>query len=194
MPMRDWGIGLEDLTDYYHRYGLRFTDKGINKDTETWILMKGIIDQVVGHRKKLSSRSSRGFSPREIDFVGLRINHQCELKEVRLIQCRETVNSGDVDKILESMEYVPYLTGIIENARTKQILSKYVTYVKISKTAKEQLEKEGMKLLSFKEMVNKLLLHLNVLDEIGRKGFMREPILWVLQSLKNNGYLKSRHP
>ena len=47
MPLRDWGIGLEELTEYYHRYGLRFTDNKINKESQLWIMSRGFIDQVV---------------------------------------------------------------------------------------------------------------------------------------------------
>ena len=39
MPIKDWGLGLEELTEYYHRYGLRFTDKGINKESQIWFII-----------------------------------------------------------------------------------------------------------------------------------------------------------
>ena len=192
MPLRDWGLGLEELTDYYHRYGLRFTDKGINPETQTWILMRGVIDQVAPFTiKKNSKKPHKGWTPRELDFVGLRIDYNCELKEVRLIQCRETVNIGHVQEILNSMDYVPYLTGIIENAKKKEILSKCISFVKITSTAKEECEKNGIMLISFKDMVKKLLLHLEVMEELKRKGFMREPIPWFLRSLKDSGFLKT---
>lgn len=191
MPLRDWGIGLEELTEYYHRYGLRYTDDEINKESQLWIMSRGFIDQVVPYSKlKRDPMKFRGWKPREVDLVGVCIN-QRELKidEIRLIQCKESINIGHVSDIATSLEYIPMLTGTILNARKEEKLTKYVSYVKISKQAKIELEKQGIKLLSFKEMTDKLLQHIDFIAKIKRKGFMREPLLWMLRSLRDNKFL-----
>lgn len=62
MPLRDWGLGLEELTEYYHRYGLYFTDFGINKTSQNWFMTRGVIDQT-------PQRTTHKKTKKSIDFI-----------------------------------------------------------------------------------------------------------------------------
>ena len=189
MPLRDWGIGLEELTEYYHRYGLAYTDEGINKETQLWIMSRGFVDQVVSVSKKNPLKNT-GWKPREVDLVGVRINYnELKIDEIRLIQCKESVNLSHTHHIQSSLEYVPRLIPIILNARKEEKLTRYVSCVTITDSARKRLEEYGIKCLLFEEMTNKLLQHIDVLIKIKRRGFMNEPLLWMLRSLRDRKFL-----
>lgn len=192
MPLRDWGLGLEELTEYYHRYGLYFTDFGINKTSQNWFMTRGVLDQTPQSTTHKITKKSFGFwSPTEIDLVGLRINHKCQIEEVRLIQCKEHINSDMVRKIAESF-LMPKLAGIIWEARKNGILTKYVTYVNIDTKAKKLASDNDIELLSFDTMVEKLLQVTVIFERLKRKGFAREPTLWMLRSLKKAGFFDKK--
>lgn len=71
----------------------------------------------------------------------------------------------------------------------KDILTKYVAYVEISPKAKSILTENKIQLLSFTEMITKLLLLNDVLVSLNRKGFMREPTMWMLRALRDKRFL-----
>lgn len=102
MPLREWGLGLEQVTEYYHKYGLYFTDKGMNNPTsQLWFVDRGIIDQ---GSKAFKPKGKEGYSglwsPLEIDLVGIRLNNATgNLEEIRLIQCKEKVIPKEAEKI-----------------------------------------------------------------------------------------------
>ena len=188
MPLRDWGLGLEELTEYYHRYGLYFTDFKINWPSQNWFITRGIVDQTPQRTTHKKSKKTFGFwSPMEIDLVGFRINYKCEIEEVRLIECKEKVTPAMVPRIARSM-LMPRIGGLTIQAEKQKMLTKLVSYVTISPTAKKRLEANNIQLLSFDTMIEKLL-QLNLsLRKIKRKGFAREPPLWMLDSLERKGF------
>lgn len=189
MPLREWGLGLEQITEYYHKYGLYFTDPGMNNQaSQMWFIDRGLIDQ---GRKPFKSKGKKFFglwSPLEIDLIGLRLNNVTgDLEEIRLIQCKEKVTPKEANKIIESFVYFPRLTSIMREKRN--ILTKYVAYVDISPKAEKLLIENKINLLSFKEMTTKLLLLNDVLIQLKRKGFLREPTMWMLRALKDNKFI-----
>ena len=185
MPMRDWGIGLEELTEYYHRYGLYFTNFGMNKISQNWFMTRGVVDQTPSTTQITKKGHSR-WSPTELDLVGFNINHKCQIEEVRLIQCKEHVNSGTMGKIAASF-LMPKLAGIFIKAERNGILTKYVAYVTIDPKAEKLAKDDGIDLLSFRTMIEKLLQVTVVFERLKRKGFAGEPTMWMLRSLKNAG-------
>lgn len=184
MPLRDWGLGLEEITEYYHRYGLYYTDFGLNKPSQHWFMTRGIVDQTFKY--SITSDVSLRL-PMEIDLIGFRISHDCKIQEVRLIQCTETVTTSKAQDIAKSM-LMPKLSGIMDSAQRKKILSKYVSYVKITPDAKEILQENTIRLLSFDTMMQQLIKMLITLKKIKRKGYAREQPLWLLRTLVDKGY------
>lgn len=190
MPLREWGLGLEQVTEYYHKYGLYFTDKGMNNPTsQVWFIDRGIIDQ---GRRSFKFKGKKKFfglwSPLEIDLVGLRLNiANGDLEEIRLIQCKEKVTPKEANQIIHSFTYFPRLQGIMTGK--SKMLTKYVAYVDITPKAEKLLMENKISLLSFREMITKLLLLTDVLIELRRKGFMREPAVWMLRALKDNKFI-----
>lgn len=166
MPLREWGLGLEQITEYYHKYGLYFTDPQMNNPTsQMWFIDRGLIDQ---GRKPFKSKGKKYYtlwSPLEIDLIGIRLNNATgDLEEIRLIQCKEKVTPKEANKIIESFVYLPRLTSIMREK--KNILTKYVTYVDISPKAEKLLLENKINLLSFKEMTKKFLTTSHILHQI----------------------------
>ena len=192
MPLKDWGLGLEEITDYYHRYGLYYTDFGLNKESQNWFITRGVVDQTPKSTVHKKSKKKFGFwSPMEIDLVGFWIDHKCKIKEVRIIQCKENIETSMVPQIADSM-LMPRLGGLSTEAQKQKILTKYVSYVTISEPAKKRLVNNGIKLLSFNTMIEKLLQMIIGYEKMKRKGFSMEPGLWMLRSLKFNGFFDEK--
>lgn len=192
MPIREWGLGLEDLTEYYHRYGLYFTDFGLNKISQNWFFTRGVVDQTfqwATHPKTKRDFSLR--SPVEIDLVGFRVSNDCQIEEVRLIQCKEHCTAKMVPRIARSM-LMPKLSGIIWEAQKRKIFSKYLSFVTIEPKAKKMLKDNEIKLLSFKTMIKQLLRLTLIFERIKRKGFSREPLFWMLQSLLKDEFIDEK--
>lgn len=192
MPLKDWGLGLEELTEYYHRYGLYYTDFAINKESQNWFITRGLVDQAFHNIKHWKSKKNFSVrSPMEIDLIGLRIDHKCKLREVRLIQCKEHVDFSMIQNIERSM-LMPRIGGLTWEAEKQKILTKFVSYVTISSTAEEKLKNDRIGLLSFELMLEKLLRLVISLKKIGRKGFAREPTLWMIRSLMDKGFFDQK--
>lgn len=192
MSIRNWGLGLEQLTELYHKYGLYWQD--VNPELQNWFIDRGTLDEKrlpIGTRTKsvnpMAPLKIRGYAT-EMDLIGFRLNIKGNLEEIRLIQCKEKVGSNDVQKLLKSFEYFPRMMGI---SRYKpEIMTKCVAYVNISPKARLALTERDTILLSFQDMVKKLLSLIESTTEKRRTFFLQEPILWMLRTLKDQGYVQ----
>ena len=71
MGLKEWGQGLELLTDYYYRYA---KEKSKN---ERWFTTGAII----GEKKK-----SGGRYPVEIDLMAFLVDDNCKIKKIHSVQ------------------------------------------------------------------------------------------------------------
>lgn len=178
MPVRDWGIGLEELTEYYHRYGLYYTDNGLNRKSQNWFMTRGVVDQ----SPKFNKKGKKTRPVNEIDLVGIRVSDRGRLNEIRLIQCTESVYPKTIRKLVRSFQ-MPRMFGPTRGAGRRKIFTRCVSCVKISKDAEDMLNRDGVTILRFEEMAYKLLRLIIALKKMRRKGVVIEPPLWLIRSL-----------
>ena len=170
MGLKEWGQGLELLTDYYYRYA----KKGSDKKPERWFTTGAII----GEKKK-----SGGRYPVEIDLMAFLVDDNCKIKKIHSVQCKEAVNGTNADKLLKKFT-INTVKELLGHAKDKRILRHVVSYVKINNPAKKKLErKKGLELLPFNDMVSDIIDMNTKYAKEGRKGYEREAIGWLVTSL-----------
>ena len=168
MGLKEWGQGLELLTDYYYRYA---KEKSKN---ERWFTTGAII----GEKKK-----SGGRYPVEIDLMAFLVDDNCKIKKIHSVQCKEAVNGTNANKLLKKFT-INTVKELLGHAKDKRILRHVVSYVKINNPAKKKLErKKGLELLPFNDMVSDIIDMNTKYAKEGRKGYEREAIGWLVTSL-----------
>ena len=168
MGLKEWGQGLELLTDYYYRYA-----KTSGKN-ERWFTTGAII----GEKKK-----SGGTYPVEIDLIAFLVDNNCKIKQIHSVQCKEAVNGSNADELLNKFT-INTVKTLLKHAEKKGILTKVVSYVKINDPSKKKLErKKGLELLPFNDMVSDIIDMNTKYAKEGRKGYERETIGWLVTSL-----------
>jgi hypothetical protein len=173
MGLKEWGQGLEELTEYYYRYA-----KELGKG-EKWFVTNGVI----GERKKSGSRS-----PVEIDLIAFLIDDSCKIKKIHAIQCKEGVKGEkEADKVLAAFN-VSTINELFRNARRRGILEKVVAYVEINDAAEKKLERR-VKLVYLLDMVLELVDFFDMYNKQGRKGYEGEGIIWLLKRLRTHMFL-----
>jgi len=172
MPLREWGLGLEALTECYFKY--------ITK----CVVERGRAYQVP---KLIHYPGRKQFSvpyPAEIDLIAVSPGS----KQVTLITCKEDFDEKIAKETLRQFaghrKEIKQWLGFRDGA-----IFQYATYVKATKDAKKILKKKGFVLLSAGEMISQLINYYHEATP-GRKGVQREPILWLLQTLDSGGLLK----
>ena len=168
MGLKEWGQGLELLTDYYYRYA-----KKPNKN-EIWFTTGAII----GEKKK-----SGGRYPVEIDLIAFLVDNNCKIKQIHSVQCKEAVNGSNADKLLKKFT-INTVKTLLRRAEEKGILRKVVSYVKINDPAKKKLERvKGLELLPFSEMMKEIRVMVKDYRAKKRKGYAQETVGWFYGSM-----------
>ncbi len=169
MGLKEWGQGLELLTDYYYRYAKK------KSKNERWFTTGAII----GEEKKKSG----GRYPVEIDLMAFLVDDNCKIKKIHSVQCKEAVDGSNADKLLKKFT-INTVKELLGHAKEKRILRYVVSYVKINNPAKKKLErKKGLELLPFNDMVSDIIDMNTKYAKEGRKGYEREAIGWLVTSL-----------
>ena len=175
MGLKEWGAGLEELTEYYYRYA---KDKGKG---ETWFVTNGVI----GERKSGSGNPS----PVEIDLIAFLVNDNGCIKKIHAIQCKEGIKGVDqAVKVLQSFN-VSTVNKLFRN--TKKKTRKIVAYVEINPTAEKKLEKR-VELVGFDDMILELVDFFDKYNKQGRKGYEGEGIVWILKRLRTQMGMPSK--
>ena len=170
MGLKEWGQGLELLTDYYYRYA----KKGSDKKPERWFTTGAII----GEKKK-----SGGTYPVEIDLMAFLVDDNCKIKKIHSVQCKEAVNGTNEGELLKKFT-INTVKELLGHAKKKGILSNVVSYVKITGHTKKKMEGiKGLELLPFNDMVSDIIDMNTKYAKEGRKGYEREAIGWLVTSL-----------
>ena len=168
MGLKEWGQGLELLTDYYYRYAKK------KSKNERWFTTGAII----GEKKK-----SGGRYPVEIDLMAFLVDDNCKIKKIHSVQCKEAVNGTNADKLLKKFT-INTVKELLGHAKKKGILSNVVSYVKITGHTKKKMEGiKGLELLPFNDMVSDIIDMNTKYAKEGRKGYEREAIGWLVTSL-----------
>ena len=168
MGLKEWGQGLELLTDYYYRYAKK---SGKN---ERWFTTGAII----GEKKK-----SGGTYPVEIDLIAFLVDNNCKIKQIHSVQCKEAVNGSNADELLNKFT-INTVKTLLKHAENKGILTKVVSYVKINDPSKKKLERmKGLELLSFSEMINDIRAMVKDYRTKKRKGYEQETVGWFYGSM-----------
>ena len=164
----EWGVGLEDLTDVYFTVCRNYL---VARSRVYWVGKVFI--------RTASYMRGRPF-PHEIDVVAFRNS------EILLIQCTQKHIGPKRAKKIEK-ELASSVGDFEEDYEfPKDIfkVKKCVVYTKMSENATVILRKKGVELVSAKEMLDELIKQLPNMDP------HPEPIIWLLQTLYNNGLLK----
>ena len=168
MGLKEWGQGLELLTDYYYRYA---KEKSKN---ERWFTTGAII----GEKKK-----SGGTYPVEIDLIAFLVDNNCKIKQIHSVQCKEAVNGSIADGLLKKFT-INTVKTLLRRAEKKGILRKVVSYVKINGPAKEKLERvKGLELLPFYVMTKAIGMMVKDYRAKKRKGYEQETVGWFYGSM-----------
>ena len=168
MGLKEWGQGLELLTDYYYRYA-----KTSGKN-ERWFTTGAII----GEKKK-----SGGTYPVEIDLIAFLVDNNCKIKQIHSVQCKEAVNGSIADGLLKKFS-VDTVKTLLRRAEKKGILRKVVSYVKINDPAKKKLEQvKGLELLPFGVMTTGIGRMKKNYRAKKRKGYEQETVGWFYGSM-----------
>ena len=168
MGLKEWGQGLELLTDYYYRYAKE------HSKNERWFTTGAII----GEKKK-----SGGTYPVEIDLMAFLVDDNCKIKKIHSVQCKEAVNGTNEGELLKKFT-INTVKELLGHAKKKGILSNVVSYVKITGHTKKKMErKKGLELLPFNDMVSDIIDMNTKYAKEGRKGYEREAIGWLVTSL-----------
>ena len=185
MGLKDWGEGLEELTESYYRYANQ-------RKGETWFVTNGVIGERIKKKRSRKNKSKKGSrSPVEIDLIAFLIDDNYKIKKINAIQCKEALKGKkQADKVLVAFD-VSTINKLFENATKRGILEKVVTYVEINDTAKKKL-KGRVKLLHYLDMMYDLVDMTDKYREKGRKGYEGEGIIWLLKRLRNDGQIPSK--
>ena len=168
MGLKEWGQGLELLTDYYYRYA-----KTSGKN-ERWFTTGAII----GEKKK-----SGGTYPVEIDLIAFLVDNNCKIKQIHSVQCKEAVNGSNADELLNKFT-INTVKTLLKHAEKKGILTKVVSYVKINDPSKKKLERvKGLELLSFPAMIKDIRAMVKDYRTKKRKGYEQETVGWFYGSM-----------
>jgi hypothetical protein len=168
MGLKEWGQGLELLTDYYYRYAKK------HSKNERWFTTGAII----GEKKK-----SGGTYPVEIDLIAFLVDNNCKIKQIHSVQCKEAVNGSNADELLNKFT-INTVKTLLKHAEKKGILTKVVSYVKINDPSKKKLERmKGLELLSFSEMINDIRAMVKDYRTKKRKGYEQETVGWFYGSM-----------
>ena len=185
MGLKDWGEGLEELTESYYRYANQ-------RKGETWFVTNGVIGERIKKKRSRKNKSKKGSrSPVEIDLIAFLIDDSYKIKKIHAIQCKEGVKGKkEADKVLAAFD-VSTINKLFRNATKSGVLEKVVAYVELNNTAKKKLEGR-VKLLHLRDMMFDLVDLFDKYREKGRKGYEGEGIVWLLKRLRNDGQILSR--
>ena len=185
MGLKDWGEGLEELTESYYRYANQ-------RKGETWFVTNGVIGERIKKKRSRKNKSKKGSrSPVEIDLIAFLIDDNYKIKKIHAIQCKEAVKGKkQADKVLVAFD-VSTINKLFENATKRGILEKVVAYVEINDTAKKKL-KGRVKLLYYLDMMYDLVDMTDKYIEKGRKGYEGEGLVWFLKRLRKDGQILSK--
>ena len=168
MGLKEWGQGLELLTDYYYRYAKK------KSKNERWFTTGAII----GEKKK-----SGGTYPVEIDLIAFLVDNNCKIKQIHSVQCKEAVNGSIADGLLKKFS-VDTVKTLLRRAEKKGILTKVVSYVKINDPSKKKLERvKGLELLPFGVMTTGIGRMKKDYRAKKRKGYEQETVGWFYGSM-----------
>ena len=185
MGLKDWGEGLEELTESYYRYANQ-------REGKTWFVTNGVIGERIKKKQSRKNKSKKGSrSPVEIDLIAFLIDDSYKIKKIHAIQCKEGVKGKkEADKVLAAFD-VSTINKLFKNATRSGVLEKVVAYVEINDTAKKKLEGR-VKLLHYRDMMFDIVDLVDKYKEKGRKGYEGEGIIWLLKRLRNDGQILSR--
>ena len=80
MGLKDWGEGLEELTESYYRYANQ-------RKGETWFVTNGVIGERIKKKRSRKNKSKKGSrSPVEIDLIAFLIDDNYKIKKIHAIQ------------------------------------------------------------------------------------------------------------
>ena len=179
MGLKDWGEGLEELTESYYRYANQ-------RKGETWFVTNGVIGERIKKKRSRKNKSKKGSSrsPVEIDLIAFLIDDNYKIKKIHAIQCKEAVKGKkQADKVLVAFD-VSTINKLFENATKRGILEKVVAYVEINDTAKRKLMQNRVELVNFIDMILELIDFFDKYNKQGRKGYEGEGIVWLLKRLR----------
>ena len=168
MGLKDWGFALEGMTKEYYNHA-----KEPPKD-HIWL----VTDATIGEKVKNGYRS-----PVEIDLMACLVNTtNLHIKQIDAIQCKQAVK-GQVAamEVRQSFNQVDTVKKLLRNAQKKHVLKKVLSFVDINSTAEKKLNE--VKLLSFTDMVSEIMNYHEKFRKKGRKGYAREPMVWLIGSL-----------
>jgi len=168
MTLREWGLGLEALTECYFKY------------------VKGcIVERGRAYQEARMIKHPRGrFNvpyPAEVDIIAVAPG----LRKIMLVSCKEEVdNLKMAEGICNQFEsQTKWVAKTFQTGNGKN-MAKWVACVRAAETAQKQLKKRGIGVITAKEMIKALSTWLEK-SYPKRKGVHREPLLWLLQTMKN---------
>ena len=178
MGLKEWGQGLELLTDYYYRYA-----KKTNHNGERWFATGAVIGEKKIKKKK--GKKKWGTYPVEIDLVAFLIDDRCKIQEIHAIQCTETVGIEYANEFLKEKKFtINTVRKLLATAERKGILKKIIVHVGITDSAEKKLKKsKGVELLSFDHMVTKIAGKFNEYRKKNRKGYAQEAAGWLVGAM-----------
>jgi len=172
MPgIREWGSGLEELTACYLKYVERYIVE---------------VNRAFQETKKIDHPTvSKSKYPYDIDLIAV----NPAKRELMLVSCSERWNKS-LEKALHEFKiyerFVRSGNGLAFGDEVNVI--KAVACVSISKENEMKLSSNGVKVLKFEFMIDKLLEKETATN---KKGVHLEPLLWLLQTLKRTGKITS---
>lgn len=167
MPgLREWGSGLEALTESYFKY------------------VEGCVVEVgrVFQRTKDINHPTlpRSTYPFDIDLFAV----NPAKRSVILISCSQRWSKSTEKTMEEFQHYENFVRRSKELGwGNKVAVAKKITCVRISSKRRQELLKKGIEVVEAKFMLQKLLHAIRRSRAEERKYVHREPLLWLLQTL-----------
>jgi len=171
MPgLREWGSGLEALTECYFKY------------IERCVVEAGRTFQ--RPKKIRHPHVPRSTYPYDIDLIAVNPSQ----RKVILISCSEYWNKSAEKTEEEFKHYEDFVRNSEELKFGKGIkVERRIACVSIPMKKKQELDEKGIEVVEAKFMLEKLLDLVKGQKAKKRKGVHREPLLWLLQTLHNIG-------
>jgi len=174
MPgLREWGSGLETLTECYFKY------------VERYVVEAGRTFQ--RPRKIHHPTVSESSYPYDIDLIAA----NPAKRKVMLISCSEKWGKTLEETEREFKHYEIFVRNSEGLGFGDSItIGRRIACVGISEAKKRRFSEKGIEILEADFMVEKLLKLLRKQKVKKRKGVHREPLLWLLQTLDNMGKIR----
>jgi len=164
--LREWGSGLEELTECYLKYSRRY------------LVEAGRVFQL---KKEIKHPTVPASSyPHDIDLIAVNPS----TREVALVSCSESWDKTLQKTLEEFEEYENFIRNSKElGYGNKVAVERKIACVSISEKKKSDFAKNGIEVLEARFMISELLDHLKKESDQKRKGAHRETVLWLLQTL-----------